>query len=525
MQADNLICGFGHYLTGPTTITQSGVYHLSNDIVGTIAIAANNVTLDLNNRALGVSGGVGISCSNQNNITIQNGILQNSNIHISVSGCTDLVVENVDFISGQTGIIFQNCLGASITDCNMSSLGNTGVYINTCTDVTVNTVQIFNSTLNFGIRTTQSNSISLNNIGIVDNTFSQGLNLSSFVLAGGILCQSTNTISIQAITINNNTFNQIGLSPSYALGIYGLFCTDIMCAHCDLSTNIFGNNVTLFGFIFDQSAAMNCTNCAVTANNCAFNGQAGFTTNRFFPPATQKEVLQLQGCSVVDNITSGIDCMQLNLLKNSIITDCVIANNTNVYFGIYLHSVLNSILTNCKAINNTGLSSGSGIVAMFYIDANSASSCIVSRCQAIQNSASTTDPLAGFGTLSPFVQNLIIENCISSYNSNTAGQGAGYYVSIPSSTVQPQVVVRNNTAVSNAGSTTVTGFGFSVSVVPAAGTTLVSVFGNQAQNHGTTGSTNYATAGGAYAIATVTYTSTTGVFVPTPTPYSNISVI
>lgn len=68
-----------------TTIETSGAYCLTQDIVGTIVIAADNVTFDLNSHVIDGNQAVALSATGVNNITIKNGAITNADLGISIT--------------------------------------------------------------------------------------------------------------------------------------------------------------------------------------------------------------------------------------------------------------------------------------------------------------------------------------------------------------------------------------------------------------------------------------------------------
>lgn len=82
-----------------------GNYTLSNDIVGTITISADNVLLNLNGKT--ITGSVdGIFVSGQNNITIKNGRIKDASVNgINLNTVNDIVISSVDFTVNNTGIL------------------------------------------------------------------------------------------------------------------------------------------------------------------------------------------------------------------------------------------------------------------------------------------------------------------------------------------------------------------------------------------------------------------------------------
>ncbi|HEV2601080.1 MAG TPA: right-handed parallel beta-helix repeat-containing protein [Candidatus Babeliales bacterium] len=139
---DNIDCSLSEPATcaakmvsEPQTLTEPGIYCLTNDIFGTITIAGNGITLDLNgytihNQPLRVScGNDGICMTRVDGIRIKNGRVEGpytDNIGISISTCSNVTIEDVVCEGWNAGI--QIVSGIAITiDRVSASFNNQGV--------------------------------------------------------------------------------------------------------------------------------------------------------------------------------------------------------------------------------------------------------------------------------------------------------------------------------------------------------------------------------------------------------------
>lgn len=104
--------------SGVITISASGVYKLAEDITAKIAIAVDNVMLDLGKhavtRSLGSDNIISISGSN---VTVKNGYIQNTDTVVSggsgivlVAGCSKVALTDITILGCTYGV---NCAGAS----------------------------------------------------------------------------------------------------------------------------------------------------------------------------------------------------------------------------------------------------------------------------------------------------------------------------------------------------------------------------------------------------------------------------
>lgn len=124
-------------ITESTTIITPGTYCVANDFVGSITLAADNVTLDLNGHTIS-TGGITVA---SNNVMVKNGriingsgvnttgTLQNIAIQdlqiiggssvISASSVTNLVIERVNANGAGLGITVRNCDACLIQNCQV----------------------------------------------------------------------------------------------------------------------------------------------------------------------------------------------------------------------------------------------------------------------------------------------------------------------------------------------------------------------------------------------------------------------
>ena len=132
---DFITCG-GTGISMPTTLTESGIYCLSNSLDGVIEISANDIVLDLN--GFRVSQGITIS-PGYNSITIRNGFIENttggSGILVQL-GSAYIDIRNVCITNAATAIFCSGIDTAYISNCMVSDcLG--GVTILNCSNVII----------------------------------------------------------------------------------------------------------------------------------------------------------------------------------------------------------------------------------------------------------------------------------------------------------------------------------------------------------------------------------------------------
>ncbi|MGE4168045.1 MAG: right-handed parallel beta-helix repeat-containing protein [Candidatus Babeliales bacterium] len=114
-----LACNVSVPISAATTISNPGTYCLINDIVGTITIAADSVTLDLNGKS--ISGGAnGVYSSNHTDITIKNGLIKNATENgIKFTNVTDISIFSIKLRNNTKGIALNSVKGGFITESIM----------------------------------------------------------------------------------------------------------------------------------------------------------------------------------------------------------------------------------------------------------------------------------------------------------------------------------------------------------------------------------------------------------------------
>lgn len=122
-----LFSGAGISIIAPTTITIPGTYRLSNDIVGTITISADDVVLDMNNKKMS-GANINIFINTHNNIIIRDGIISGATQSgLEADNCTNIDILNVDFESNNEGMLIQTSSQILIEDCNFLQNSSTAI--------------------------------------------------------------------------------------------------------------------------------------------------------------------------------------------------------------------------------------------------------------------------------------------------------------------------------------------------------------------------------------------------------------
>lgn len=121
-------------ITNDITLTASGCYCLSsNTNTGSITIAGDNISLDLNGYTLNCSGKTTGLTITGNEVSVRNGAIKNATaqgVLLSGSRCT---LENIDVISSPTGFYLNGISKNNLTNCRARSCTNNGFVLANCT--------------------------------------------------------------------------------------------------------------------------------------------------------------------------------------------------------------------------------------------------------------------------------------------------------------------------------------------------------------------------------------------------------
>jgi hypothetical protein len=141
------------------TITQTGLYMLSDDVVSTAAntlvISSSNVEVDLNGKSLlgqGAGATAGISVSpGIGNIKIRNGTIANyqTNGIVLAAGTarSNILVEGVNIISTGTGIALNNCFNVEIRKCKIALGSSVGISMTNAVNIFVDQCSVRRNSL------------------------------------------------------------------------------------------------------------------------------------------------------------------------------------------------------------------------------------------------------------------------------------------------------------------------------------------------------------------------------------------
>ncbi len=219
-------------ISAPGTINTPGSYCLANNISGTITIAADNVTLDLNNHTID-SGNIGIEITG-NNATVINGTVQNmSECGIKITNAQNSVLTAIDVISSATGFLLQGAATSLLTECQARSSSGAGFSLVASSTNSLVNCQALTTTgtgATYGFYAADG---ALNNFTSCTATdISTSSTLKGNSVAGFYLTGSESNDTISACTVTNVQ------SPDINVPAYGIFVSN--SGHTVTINNVIG---------------------------------------------------------------------------------------------------------------------------------------------------------------------------------------------------------------------------------------------------------------------------------------------
>lgn len=418
------------------TLTKSGSYILGGDILGTIVIAGNSISLNLNSHNLNANGKANaiIINSNVQNVKVYNGritnasksaILVNENCSaialydldmvnnpfnsIRIISSFDILVKNIDFVnsnSGERALKIDSCYNVAVDQCAMSGFFSTIgaiLEINDSTNVTVNDVVVSYNT--------KTNTAVINEFDVA--TAFVGVN-------------SCSGIDFARVKVNNNTINNTipvaDQSIHWRTAEAIAFLSSQTCTMHQCETS---NNTDSAGAIATPDTEdymllfLGCENCQVTehlSNNNSCTAPIAYFIGTMVADSNS---MVLDECQSNSNFAA-----ELNILPfDSQLIGFWIAP----YFdGPVNDNVLKNSQSNFNQVADGGAGRTSGGANVRGIEM--ASSGIITHCQVNHNSMGTTgDIQAVWGIFAPSAKDITISH--SSADNNTGG-GAAFGIEI-----------------------------------------------------------------------------------------------
>lgn len=418
-------------ISSARTITESGPYCLSRNIVGTIVIDADDVTLDLNSHQIDADGNPNaISMQNVHNVKVFNGSIVNASdagifvdpsfgIELSdlymagnqldairVEESTDVAIHHVTFVGtegGERGVHFNSCSAVNVSNCSATG---------------------FLSTLGAIVELNDCQNGLVSDVIVSGNTKRSSADVFFFDPGSALVnVASSNGIILERVLVNNNTFdNTVQINPDENFRVAAAIQLT-SCQACSLTGCETSNNIDIAGSSVNDDTEdylLNfflCDSCTVTAHKS--------NDNRCEP----EPIAYFQACGVLDSTNIVFDRCEFN---NNIVQELLLwdfqASFIVVYIAPYFTDISsNFVLSNCQINGNQVINSGGPrftlptAALMFGMDLFG-SNYLFENCQFNGNQMGGAQPFTITEGLHSHAENVKILN--STFNSNIGGSDA-----------------------------------------------------------------------------------------------------
>ncbi len=383
-----------------TTITKSGSYCLTRDIVGTVTIAADDVCLDLNCHEIDADGApYAIVIQDVKDVTVFNGSVSGSSVAgifvdpsvsvelfdlfmhdhvldaIHVEDSQDIFVHDVNFVGdngGERALNFIACHNITVNRCNASG---------------------FLSTIGAVVELIDCHCGSMQDVDVCGNTKTATADVFFFDPGSAFVAAAfSDGISFNRVKVNNNTFNNtVVLDPNVnfrtASAIQFSFSTGCSLTDCETS-----NNSDIAGSLANVDTE-DYMLCLIICDSCTVTNHKS-NNNRCEPEA----IVYFMGIAVFDSTSVVLDGCQAN---SNFVAEMLVAPFFALYRPIWVapyfttlssdHVIRNSQANFNSAANGGAGRTGSQLAALSGIVFES--SGVVDHCQANNNSIETADSL------------------------------------------------------------------------------------------------------------------------------------
>ncbi len=415
---------------GRLILYKSGDYCVTEDVVGTIIIAADSVCLDLCCHTLDAAGQASAVIANDHQaLKVFDGrIINSSDAGILVTDYSSVELYNLTMSDHALDAIREETsIDLSIHDINFinDNSGERALFFDTCDNITVKACNMsgFLSTIGAIVQFDTCNTASAQDINVTNNTKTAGGSVAEFTAGTAFVSVNASTgVDFVRVKVNNNTFNNnVPIEDPNthwrtAEAIAFFFSTSCSLHQCETSNNtdIVGSLATvdtedyILCFLF-------CQNCIATAHQSNNN-------------SCTQPILYFSPTAVFDSNNIVMDDFQAN---NNTISQMIVTSTAAKFIGIWVApyfdgAVDDNVLRNCQANFNVVADAGSGrafpiIAAVAGIDFSSGG--VIEGCQANFNTIGTTDTaqlIVGINIESSSNQSVLN----STANNNTGGETA-----------------------------------------------------------------------------------------------------
>lgn len=358
------LCNITSTIPEPTAeiiivISNPGYYCLTEDFPFAFFITTSNVTLDLNDHTL--SGFLGVSIGNVDNVKVMNGTINNILEGVAVSASSNVILSNLFIANTTVGIEVTDSISTLIQDVTITGTVNQlGVFLFEVDDVQCKRVNLINFGGMVGIGTID---IPAPGFGVSNSLFEdcQILNSNSVmeIFNGFVIIEGDNNrfirCSVKNTVINFNESEPINKCFGFLLDSNNSFLDG-----CVVDTMLSGPVVPAFGFAIGGNNAI-LKNCVV--NNFQSQLSTGFIISGpnsllinclaqdLAEPALgfliQADNVILLDCKAQFVFGEGFSMLQTQ--TSVVFLNCIAQSPGLIGFGI----TPGTVLGNCVAINST----------------------------------------------------------------------------------------------------------------------------------------------------------------------------
>ena len=255
------------------TLSTAGIYKLAQDITGPVTLAANNISLDLNDYTISATSNNGIVVNtNLSRISVRNGsVTASSGNGIDIAtGCSDITIHNIRAHLCDIGIKVVGTNSLFVEKCILKSNVNEGIKLTTCSKSVITKSKFFPNDIGIEIDQT-SDSLIHKCIAMANST--KGFSLTSSTDITVLSCKSLLSGSGSANSAygfisnngSNNTFKKCvaegttTTGTSAAISANGFFFqgteTNSIITHCTASNSNTpaANSSTAFGIRLEET--------------------------------------------------------------------------------------------------------------------------------------------------------------------------------------------------------------------------------------------------------------------------------
>lgn len=357
-------------ISKPFVINESGVYCLTQDVKGNIAIRANDVVLDLNGYLIDGT----VTSDGFSNIEVRNGFLSHvEGIAIAFKETSGFRIKNISVSNSSQALLLENCTNGDVEGLN--AYGN----INTAGAI---------------VQVSLSESIQLREVDVCNNTkqlVAVPAGGNSDPAIGIIAIDQCDNIVLTDCRANKNT--QVNDNASFA-PLALLSSHNVELSGCEVCNNTIPENVvSTRGFAPIQVSA--CFNTVI--GGCKVNNNRVALSESF-----------LRAIWLTDADNTVITNSQVN--KNSVTTfinegdplDC-----TGIFNG-----GSDLVVRGCQVCRNSVDQGGTGIITLSGISLNSAGSTVIEKCQVNENKMNSVDSMQAVAGIQVIqTEDVTIEEC------------------------------------------------------------------------------------------------------------------